>query len=69
MIEKKENRRKNIECREQLKLVEKLRPDRPGKILALEKNNFFRPGNSGLGWAGTHGPDSEVLPISFRQSF
>ena len=33
---KEEKSKKKIECRETLKLVEKLRPDRPGKILAPE---------------------------------
>ena len=39
----KENEEKKIECREQAKLVEKLRPDRPGKNLGPEIKKLFDP--------------------------
>ena len=45
---RKQIKEKHFECREKLKLVEKLRPDRPGKILAPEKKKKFdRYGRAG----------------------
>ena len=56
---------KKIECQEQIKLVEKLRPDRPSKNLGPGKQKKKSPGNSGLGRTGNPWPRLEgCLPLA-----
>ena len=54
---KEEKLKKHIECQEQVKLVEKIRQDRPGKNLGpgKKKNDPVTPGRAvthGPGWKG-----------------